>query len=52
MKSMSFEARNFFSCASNHVVCVPPEMPRLAGISKETSFGSSEMIAVLPWTKE
>lgn len=52
MKSMSFAARYFFSCPSNHVVRVPPEMPRGAGISKETSFGSSEMTAVLPWTKE
>jgi len=48
MKSMSFDARYFFSCASNHLVWVPPEMPRLAGISKETSLGSSEMTAVLP----
>ncbi len=47
-KSMSCAARYFFSCASNHVVWVPPERPRLGGISKETSLGSSEMIAVLP----
>lgn len=47
-KSMSFAARNFFSWPSNHFVWVPPEMPRLAGISKETSLGSREMIAVLP----
>lgn len=49
---MSWAARNFFSCASNHLVWVPPEMPRFAGISYDTSLGSSEMIAVLPWTKE
>ncbi|MDQ1019327.1 hypothetical protein QFZ43_005876 [Streptomyces afghaniensis] len=48
MKSMPGAARYFFSWASSHVVCVPPEMPRLAGISKEMSLASSEMTAVLP----
>lgn len=47
-KSTSLEARNFLSCPSSHVVCVPPEIPRLAGISKEMSLASSEMTAVLP----
>lgn len=47
-KSMSCAARYFLSCASSHLVWVPPEMPRLAGISKDTSLASSEMTAVLP----
>ena len=52
MKSMPRSARNFFSWRSNHVVCVPPDRPRLAGISQDTSLASSEMTAVLPCTKE
>ena len=52
MKSTSREARYFLSWASSHVVWVPPEMPRLAGISKEMSLASSETTAVLPYTKE
>ncbi|CAM5352185.1 hypothetical protein SFUMM280S_05695 [Streptomyces fumanus] len=49
---MSRSARYAFSFRSSQVVWVPPEMPRLAGISKETSLASREITAVLPCTKE